>query len=120
MPEMKVDDVLVRVAGDGEVVEDQRLVLLKETGGDRVLPIWIGAAEGNALAFRLHDEQSMRPMTSDLLAQIVRVVGARVERITVTRLQEKTFYASITLAVAGQTEELDARPRSERTCEQRG
>jgi RNA polymerase sigma factor (sigma-70 family) len=110
MPEMKVDDVLVRVAGDGEVVEDQRLVLLKETGGDRVLPIWIGAAEGNALAFRLHDEQSMRPMTSDLLAQIVRVVGARVERITVTRLQEKTFYASITLAVAGQTEELDARP----------
>lgn len=110
MSEMKVDDVLVRVADDDDVVEDQRLVLLRETDGDRVLPIWIGATEGNALAFRLRDEQSMRPMTSDLLAQVVRVVGARVEGITVTRLHEKTFYASITLAVAGRTEELDARP----------
>jgi bifunctional DNase/RNase len=110
MSEVKVDDVLVRVAGDDDVVEDQRLVLLKEAGGDRVLPIWMGAAEGNALAFRLRDEQSTRPMTSDLLAQVVRVVGARVEGITVTRLHEKTFYASITLAVAGRTEELDARP----------
>ena len=108
--EMKVDDVLVRVAGDDDVLEDQRVVLLKETEGDRVLPIWIGGAEGNALAFRLHDEPTLRPMTSDLLAQVVEVLGARVEGIAVTRLQEKTFYASISLAVDGRTEELDARP----------
>jgi RNA polymerase sigma factor (sigma-70 family) len=109
MVEMKVDDVLVRVSGD-EVVEDQRIVLLKEAGGDRVLPIWIGAAEGNALAFRLREEPSLRPMTSDLLAQVVRLVGAHVEGVAVTRLHEKTFYASIRLAVDGRTEELDARP----------
>jgi uncharacterized protein len=110
MIEMKVEDVLVRVAGEDEVVEDQRVVLLKEADGDRVLPIWIGAPEGNALAFRLRDEPSQRPMTSDLLTQVVRVVGARVEGVAVTRLQEKTFYASISLAVDGRTEELDARP----------
>jgi uncharacterized protein len=109
MVEMKVDDVLVRVAGD-DVVEDQRVVLLKETDGDRVLPIWIGGAEGNALAFRLREEPTLRPMTSDLLAQVVQVLGARVEGIAVTRLQEKTFYASISLAVDGRKEELDARP----------
>jgi uncharacterized protein len=110
MVEMKVDDVLVRVADDNEVVEDQRIVLLRETDGNRVLPIWIGAAEGNALAFRLRDEPSLRPVTSDLLAQVVRLVGARVEGVAVTRLHEKTFYASIRLAVDGRTEELDARP----------
>jgi RNA polymerase sigma factor (sigma-70 family) len=110
MVEMKVDDVLVRVAEDDDVVEDQRVVLLKETDGKRVLPIWIGAAEGNALAFRLRDEPTLRPMTSDLLAQVVRVVGARVGGIAVTQLREKTFYASISLAVDGRTQELDARP----------
>lgn len=110
MVEMKVDDVLVRVTDEDKVVEDQRIVLLKETDGDRVLPIWIGAAEGNALAFRLRDEPSLRPMTSDLLAQVVRLVGARVEGVAVTRLHEKTFYASISLAVDGRSEELDARP----------
>ena len=110
MVEMKVDDVLVRIAGDDDVVEDQRVVLLKETEGERVLPIWIGPAEGNALAFRLRDEPTARPMTSDLLAQVVRVVGAHVGGIAVTQLREKTFYASISLAVDGRTEELDARP----------
>jgi RNA polymerase sigma factor (sigma-70 family) len=110
MIEMKVDDVLVRVTGEDQVVEEQRIVLLKETHGDRVLPIWIGAAEGNALAFRLREEPSLRPMTSDLLAEVVRLVGAQVEGVAVTRLEEKTFYASITLAVDGRREELDARP----------
>jgi RNA polymerase sigma factor (sigma-70 family) len=110
MVEMKVDDVLVRVSGEDDVVEEQRIVLLREADGDRVLPIWIGAAEGNALAYRLREEPSLRPMTSDLLAQVVRVVGARVDGVAVTRLHERTFYAAISLAVDGRTEELDARP----------
>lgn len=110
MIEMRLADVLVRL-GDGEkVVADQRIVLLEEGDGGRVLPIWIGAAEGNALAVKLHSEPTFRPMTSDLLAQLVQLFGARVERVAVTRLHEKTFYASITLAVDGRTEELDARP----------
>jgi RNA polymerase sigma factor (sigma-70 family) len=110
MVEVKVDDVLVRLSAENEVVEDQRIVLLREVDGERVLPIWIGAAEGNALAFRLRGEASLRPLTSDLLAQVVQLVGSRVERVAVTRLHENTFYASVTLAVDGRFEELDARP----------
>lgn len=110
MIEMRLEDVLVRV-GDGEkVVADQRIVLLRDHEGARVLPIWIGAAEGNLLAVKLHGETTIRPLTSDLLAQLVQLFGARVERVAVTRLRENTFYASITLAVDGRTEELDARP----------
>jgi RNA polymerase sigma factor (sigma-70 family) len=112
MIEVRLEDVLVRVAPEdaGKVVGDQRIVLLREAEGERLLPIWIGGAEGNALAFRLRGESTLRPMTSDLLAELVRLFGARVERVAVTRLHEKTFYGVITLAVDGRTEELDARP----------
>ena len=112
MTDVRVEDVLVRVAPDDaeKVVGDQRVVLLREADGDRVLPIWIGAAEGNALALELRGESPLRPMTSDLLAELVRLFGSRVERVTVTSLREKTFYAVIALAVDGRVEELDARP----------
>lgn len=112
MIDVRVEDVLVRVAPDDadKVVGDQRIVLLREADGERVLPIWIGAAEGNALAFGLRGESPFRPMTSDLLARLVGLFGSRVEQVAVTRLHEKTFYASITLAIDGHREELDARP----------
>jgi len=112
MIDVRVEDVLVRVApgDDDKVVADQRIVLLRETDGDRVLPIWIGAAEGNALAFELRGESPVRPMTSDLMAELIRLFGSRIERVAVTRLHENTFYAGITLTVDGRTEELDARP----------
>lgn len=112
MTDVRIEDVLVRVALDNadKVVGDQRIVLLKEADGERVLPIWIGAAEGNALAFRLRGESSFRPMTSDLLADLVRLSGSRVERVAVTRLDENVFFAAIMLTVSGRTEELDARP----------
>lgn len=110
MMEMRLADVLVRLDEGEKVVADQRIVLLEDEECGRVLPIWIGAAEGNALAVKLHGEATPRPMTSDLLAQLVQLFGARVERVVVTRLHEKTFYASIVLGVDGSTEELDARP----------
>jgi uncharacterized protein len=109
MIEMRLEDVLVRV-DDEKIVADQRIVLLRDEDGARVLPIWIGAAEGNSLAVKLHSESTPRPMTSDLLAQLVQLFGGRVERVAVTRLHESTFYASITLLVDGRTDELDARP----------
>jgi Sigma-70, region 4/Domain of unknown function (DUF151) len=63
MIEMKLEDVLVRVAEEDPLTlaADMRVVLLKEAEGERVLPIWIGAAEGNALAFRLSGESTTRP-----------------------------------------------------------
>jgi len=110
--EMRLEDVVVRVAeGDPtKLVADQRIVLLRERDGERVLPIWVGPPEGDALAFRLTGEATPRPMTSDLMAELVRVAGARVERVVVTSLREKTFYAVIVLAVDGRVDEVDARP----------
>ena len=112
MIEMRLEDVVVRVAeGDPtKLVADQRIVLLKEKDGERLLPIWVGPPEGDALALHLTSEPTPRPMTSDLTAEVVRVVGARVERVVVTSLREKTFYAVIAIAVDGRIDELDARP----------
>ena len=88
MIEMRLEDVIVRVAADDpmNVVSDQRIVLLKEADGERRLPIWIGATEGNSLALRLTGETTPRPVTSDVMAELVRVTGARVERVSVTSL----------------------------------
>jgi uncharacterized protein len=112
MIEMSLEDVLVRVAPDdaSSVVADQRIVLLREQEGERLLPIWIGATEGNALAFPLRGGAPPRPMSSDLMVELLRASGGRVERVAVTALREKTFYASVTVAIDGRTEELDARP----------
>ena len=112
MIEMRLEDVIVRVAEDDpmKVVADQRIVLLKEADGDRLLPIWIGDAEGNSLALRLTGETTPRPVTSDVMVELLRVTGARVERVAVTSLREKTFYAVIAIAANGRIDELDARP----------
>jgi RNA polymerase sigma factor (sigma-70 family) len=112
MIELRLHDVLVRVAEDDpmKLVHDMRIVLLKEADGERLLPIWIGAAEGNSLALRLTGETTSRPVTSDVMTELLRVTGARVERVAVTSLREKTFYAVIAVAVDGRVEEVDARP----------
>jgi RNA polymerase sigma factor (sigma-70 family) len=112
MVEMKVADVLVRVAEDDTTkpISDQRIVLLKEERGPRILPIWIGPAEGNMLASRLTGFEPPRPMSPDLMVELLRVTGSRVERVAITSLREKTFFALVTLAIDGRTEELDARP----------
>lgn len=112
MIEMNLKDVIVRVAEDDpqKLVADQRIVLLREASGERLLPIWIGPPEGNALALRLTGETTPRPMTMDLMVELIRVTGARVERVSVTSLREKTFYATIAVAVDGGIEDIDARP----------
>jgi len=107
MTEMTLEDVLVHTSdGDSGRRPEQAIVLLRERDGERRLPIWIGAPEGAALAFRLHDGAPPRPLTSDLMAELVRALGGRIEQVAVTRLEEKVFYASI--RVDGR--ELDARP----------
>ena len=112
MVEMKVADVLVRVSEDDATkpVADQRVVLLKEEGGERILPIWIGPGEGNVLASRLTGFEPPRPLTPDLIVELLRVMGARLENVAITSLREKTFYALVTIAIDGRTEDIDARP----------
>lgn len=114
MIEVGVEDVVVRMGGENgdasEIVGETRIVLLKEQGGERRLPIWVGAPEAAALAMQLGGEAMPRPMTSDLLAKALEAAGASVERVAVNSLREETFYATIVLATGSGTKEVDARP----------
>lgn len=112
MVEMNLEDVFIRVAPDdpAQPVSEQRVVLLREADGERLLPIWMAAAEGNALAFRLTGGAPPRPLTSDLMVDLLRVTGARVDRVEITALRDETFFATVAVGVDGRVEELDARP----------
>jgi hypothetical protein len=106
MIETTLTDVLVRFADGEETVGDLRILVLRERDGARHLPIWIGDPEGNALAMHLHDMKQPRPMTADLMVELVRALGGEVRQVTITKLEEKVYYATIGLGDA----EVDARP----------
>jgi bifunctional DNase/RNase len=88
----------------------QRVVILKEKDSDRYLPIWIGPAEADAIAVRLQDVSVARPLTHDLLRQVIDELGAQVEYIYVNDLSNDTFFARIMLKVNGRNLEVDSRP----------
>ncbi len=116
MVEVTIEDVVVRVLTDAPEGETRlanervRVVVLKEKEGDRLLPIWVGPPEGDALALQLGGGSFPRPMTADLMARLVEATGARIERVVVNSLRENTFYATITVRTREGTTELDARP----------
>jgi bifunctional DNase/RNase len=78
-----------------ELPSNQPIVLLKETTGERYLPIWIGAVEATAIAFALQGIETPRPMTHDLLRDILTETQVQVERILVSELKDRTFFATI-------------------------
>jgi bifunctional DNase/RNase len=88
----------------------QRVVILREKDTDRYLPIWIGPAEADAIAVRLQDVAVQRPLTHDLLRNLIEQLGGRVAYIVVNDLSNDTFYARIVLDVNGETMEVDSRP----------
>jgi bifunctional DNase/RNase len=88
----------------------QRVVILREKDSDRYLPIWIGPAEADAIAVRLQDVQVARPLTHDLLRNVITDLGASVEYVFVNDLSNDTFYAKIMLALDGKSVEIDSRP----------
>lgn len=116
MIETVVEDVLIRVPADEPdeppprlTRESYRVVLLKELGGERVLPIWIGAHEGDLLAARLGDWSQKRPMGPDFTVELLRVGGVQVERVAITH-HGMTFYATVTVTSGGESHDIDARP----------
>ncbi|MGB4861097.1 MAG: bifunctional nuclease family protein [Tepidiformaceae bacterium] len=88
----------------------QRVVILREKDTDRYLPIWIGPAEADAIAVRLQDVSVARPLTHDLLRNLIEQLGGKVAYIIVSDLSNDTFYARIVLDVNGETMEVDSRP----------
>jgi len=93
-----------------ELPTNQPIVLLRERDGERYLPIWIGAMEATAIAFALQGIVTARPMTHDLLKNVLEEVGVRVERIVITELREGTFYAIIHMKQNGSQYEVSSRP----------
>jgi hypothetical protein len=88
----------------------QRVVILREKDADRYLPIWIGPAEADAIAVRLQDVSVARPLTHDLLRNLIEQLGGRVSYIVVNDVANDTFFARIVLEVNGETMEVDSRP----------
>jgi bifunctional DNase/RNase len=87
-----------------------RVVILKEKYADRYLVIYIGPAEAEAIAIKLGETQTQRPMTHDLLRSVIETLGAQVSHIVVNDLANDTFFARIVLEVNGRTVEVDSRP----------
>jgi len=102
--EVKIDSV--RTRPDPE----HRVVVLRPNGGDRILPIWIGPFEADAIAMALEGRQFARPMTHDLTVRLLETLQTRVQRVVVNKLVEDTFYAEIALAQGQQYHQVDARP----------
>lgn len=93
-----------------DTVGRQPIVLLKTADEDRILPIWIGHPEAAAILVKLQGASSPRPMTHDLVTDMLDQLDAEVVRVAVTELRDNTFYALITLRLNGSEIEIDSRP----------
>jgi len=104
MIEMKVKNLAFDLAKSGA------MVFLEEMDGKRVLPIWIGIFEANAIALELRKINTARPMTHDLILNIIRGLEAEATKIVVTELKDNTFYATIHITTKKGEVEIDSRP----------
>ena len=86
------------------------IVILRDEAGERVLPIWVGIFEANAIALQIENVTTPRPMTHDLLRNVIQDLGASVDRIVVSDVQDTTYYALVYLRRNGETLAIDARP----------
>ena len=91
-------------------VTNTPIVILRDKEGQKVLPIWVGIFEANAIALQIENIATPRPMTHDLLRNVIHDLKAEVQKIVVCDLQENTFYALIYLELNGSTVAIDARP----------
>jgi len=93
-----------------DLVGKQPIVLLKTVDGNRFLPIWIGHPEAAAILMKLQNASTPRPMTHDLVTDILSQLDAQVVRVAVTELRENTFFAQVTIQQDGSEIEVDSRP----------
>jgi bifunctional DNase/RNase len=91
-------------------ITNMPIVILRDKEGQKVLPIWVGIFEANAIALQIENVATPRPMTHDLLRNVIQDLNASVQKIVVCDLQENTFYALIYLLLNGEVVAIDARP----------
>ena len=104
MVEMTIKGLMV------DPITNMPIVILRDKEGQKVLPIWVGIFEANAIALQIENIATPRPMTHDLLRNVITDLHATVQKVVVCDLQENTFYALIYLALNGGTVAIDARP----------
>ncbi len=102
--EMKIRGLMM------DPVTNMPIVVLKDAHGSAVLPIWVGVYEANAIALEIEKVQTPRPMTHDLLRNVLLGLEVRVQRVVVNDLKDDTFYALIWVERAGQILSIDSRP----------
>ena len=91
-------------------ITNMPIVILRDKDGQRVLPIWVGVFEANAIALQIENVTPQRPMTHDLLNNVIHDLRADIQKIVVSDLKDNTFYALIYLTIAGEITAIDARP----------
>lgn len=102
--EMKIRGLMV------DPVTNDPIIVLKDVGSDTVLPIWVGVYEANAIALEIEKVATTRPMTHDLIKNVLTGLEALVHKVVVTELKEETYYAVIWLERNGHTISIDSRP----------
>jgi bifunctional DNase/RNase len=91
-------------------VTNMPIIILSDVEGQRILPIWVGFFEANAIALQMENVATPRPMTHDLLKNVISGLNATVKKILVNNLSDNTFYALIYLEMNGETLAIDSRP----------
>jgi uncharacterized protein len=104
MIEVTIDSVRVNL------MSPQRLVILREVGADRYLPIWVGQYEAEAITVALQEVEMIRPLTHDLLRNVFNTLNAKLKRIEIVSLKEDIFYGNIVADVGGYETKVDSRP----------
>lgn len=104
MIEVEIDSIRV------SLMSEHRVIVLKAIESERYLPIWIGPYEAEAIAIRLKNVDISRPLTHDLLNNVIGEMGGDISHILVNDLRDDTFYALITVNVNGTSLEIDSRP----------
>lgn len=104
MIEVLIDSVRV------SLMSQHRIVVLREEGGVRYLPIWIGPFEADAITIQLQGIEVSRPMTHDLLRDLIETLDGEISHVIISDLQNDTFFAKIVLETRGGTVEIDSRP----------
>jgi bifunctional DNase/RNase len=105
---MSIEMMVAGIALDP--VTKMPIIILKDSNGDNALPIWIGIAEASAIATQLEKIDLARPMTHDLIKNLLQALDTQVDRIEITALKDNTFYANIYLKSDDKTLPIDSRP----------
>ncbi len=104
MIKVKIDSIQV------SLMSEHRVVILKDVNTERYLPIWIGPYEADAIAIRLRNVEIARPLTHDLLKNVIAKMGGEVSHIIVDDLRNDTFYANVAVDLDGRRVKIDSRP----------